>query len=188
MWKAIIKDKQFINGRLKITIQFTNEHKEFIEEYDFSESPSDEDLGIIVHNKLSSLANIDTKFEEIKLNSEIIPVDPKVIEQAKIDEQLKIAQEKRQQEEQRAYEEAKKNEEEKKAVDESIAKSVTKCHVRTFVFEDETVEFHSICDKKDYSREDKPNNDLGLLTGAYVRDLLKKEKIKETIDSVHYLD
>lgn len=136
------------------------------------------------------------KLEElqIKIAEKQLANQEKVAELLKKkEERIKAAEERAKVE---AEEKAKKQKEAKEAEEKAareheewLAKQPDKCYVRTFKFADGTEkEYHSICDKKDYTREDRPNNALGLITGEYVRGLLKKDKIKETVDTIHLIE
>lgn len=66
-----------------------------------------------------------------------------------------------------------------------IANAPKKCHVRTFTFvSGKKKEYHSICDKKDYS---DGHSAIGKVTGKFAREENKEKAIKESKDTVHFI-
>lgn len=180
------------NETVTITVEYPLDSGAITEQYSFDHVPSQEEIGVLVYQKWSKLENIANNKDQLTVGLEITPIDPQQLIEEK-QKELEAQKEKeralKREAEAKAFEEetARLAAEEQRTTEE-IATFPKKCHIRTFNFSDEThIEYHSICDGKDYTREDKPNNEMGLLSGAYVRDALGKEKIVETIDSIHYV-
>lgn len=203
-WTATIKETNIELDKVTLVIEFTKGEDKVEYSFEFDHTPSEKELGILVHSRLVRLNSLATAAERLTVGLEIAPVDPEV-EKQKAREKATQVEEERVEAEQEALvaKQAAENKAKQEVLDvkkkaqeeldrkhkEWLASQPKKCHVRTFILPDGTKhEYHSVCDKKDYTRADRPNNALGLLTGAYVRELLGVAKIKETVDSVHFLE
>ena len=146
-------------------------------------------LDLQIQIEKQRLANELALAEQIKLDKQRIQENIDMEKKKEAERVAQIAAEKKAKEDkEKAQKEA--EEKERKERQEWLDAQPDKCYTRTVTLPDGKVAkvYHSICDKKDYTRADKPDNVLGLLTGKYIREELEIEKIKEIKDGVHFIE